>query len=73
VACLLAPPEVAGDAAFRDRAAAGYGVSLADPAARTFLAARIMHSAIWSAYVNSPGPSPRRLARLAWLERAGAR
>jgi hypothetical protein len=73
VACLLAPAEVAGDVDFRDRAAAGYGICLAEPAAAAFLAARVMHSAIWSAYVNSPGPSPRRLRRLAWLERAGRR
>ena len=69
VACLLAPAEVAGDDAYCEHAAAGYGVATGEPAVRQFLAARVLHSAIWSAYVNTPGPSPRRLRRLAWLEK----
>jgi hypothetical protein len=68
IACLLAPATVAGDGEFVERALDGYGMSTADPAVAGFVAARVMHSAIWSAYVNTPGPSRTRLRRLAWLE-----
>lgn len=73
VACLLAPAAVAGDHDFREGAAAGYSASPAEEAVADFIAARVMHSAIWSAYVNTPGPSGTRLRRLAWLERRAAR
>jgi hypothetical protein len=69
LACLTAPATVAQDRYFHDRAVAGYGVEPTDPTLAAFEAARVMHSAIWSAFVNNPGPSPTRLRRLAWLER----
>jgi hypothetical protein len=67
LACLVTPAVMAGDNDFVERATAGYGVAADDPTLAAFVGARAMHSAIWSAYVNNPGPSSTRLRRLARL------
>jgi hypothetical protein len=67
VACLVTPAVMAGDDDFVQRATEGYGVPADDPALAAFVGARAMHSAIWSAYIDNPGPSRTRLRRLAWL------
>jgi Phosphotransferase enzyme family len=69
LACLIAPAQVLGNGELAaDAALGGYGSAVDADDLDRFVAARVLHQAIWSAFVNTPGPSPGRLARLRWLE-----
>jgi hypothetical protein len=70
VASMVAPWWVIGDTARCQRFARSYFNATVPGDLTRFVHARIVHSAIWSAWAGGPEPSASRLRRLAWLRAA---